>query len=57
MVREQDFIRMLTEAGSSTGKIVQILHVGSQGPDNPFLAACPESRYLKCVFARIFSAN
>ena len=57
MVREADFIRMLTEAGSSTGKVVQILHVGSQGPDHPFLAACPESRYLKCVFARVLTTQ
>ena len=53
MVSENDFFRMLTEAGAAIGKVVQIIHVGGQGPDHPFLSVCPESRYLKYVVAKI----
>ena len=53
MVSENDFFRMLTEAGATTNKDIHILSVGGQGPDHPFLSVCAESRYLKCVIAQV----
>ena len=53
MVSEADFLRMLTEAAATSKRQLQVIHMGSQGPDHPFVAACPESRYLKVVFARV----
>jgi len=51
MVSEHDFIRMLTDASYGADKHLHILEVRGQAPDHPYLAACPESHYLKCVIA------
>lgn len=45
-VGEAELGRALTEAAKDAGRTVQVLEVRSQGPDHPWLAACPESRYL-----------
>ena len=35
------------------GRTVQVLKVAGAGPDHPFLAQVPESRYLKAAFCRV----
>jgi len=50
---EPSFLRMLRDAAADAGRRVQVLHVGGQGPDHPWLTAVPESRYLKFVLARV----
>lgn len=53
MVSDTDFLRMLTEAGATADRQVHVLGVWGQGADHPFLAPCPESRYLKCFVTQI----
>jgi 23S rRNA (cytosine1962-C5)-methyltransferase len=44
---------MLRRAAFYANRTVQILKVSGAGPDHPFLANVPESRYLKAVFCRV----
>lgn len=53
LVSEAQFLEMLRRAAGYAGRALQILHVGGAGPDHPFLAEAPESRYLKAVLARV----
>jgi len=46
-VSEQDFGRMLTDAGHRLRKSVRILGTWSQPADHPTLSVAPEGRYLK----------
>ncbi len=46
-----DFLRMLGEAAYGAGRFLHVLEVHGQPADHPFAAACPQSRYLKCVIA------
>ena len=55
LVSEGDFLEMLRRAAWQAGKQLQILHVGGAGGDHPYLMHAPESRYLKAVFARVWS--
>lgn len=53
LVSERHFLEMLRRAADFAGRRLQILAVGGAGPDHPFFAHVPESRYLKAVFARV----
>jgi 23S rRNA (cytosine1962-C5)-methyltransferase len=53
LVSEEQFLDMLRRAAFYAGRTVQVLKVSGAGPDHPFLASVPESRYLKAVFCRV----
>ena len=53
LVSEEQFTDMLRRAAFYAGRTVQVLKVAGAGPDHPFLAQVPESRYLKAVFCRV----
>lgn len=53
LVSEEQFLDMLRRAAFFAGRSVQVLRVAGAGPDHPFMADVPESRYLKAVFCRV----
>jgi 23S rRNA (cytosine1962-C5)-methyltransferase len=53
LVSEEQFLDMLRRAAFYGGRTIQVLKVAGAGPDHPFLAQAPESRYLKAVFCRV----
>jgi len=53
LVSEDEFLGMLRRAAFYAGRTVQVLKISGAGPDHPFLAQVPESRYLKAVFCRV----
>jgi 23S rRNA (cytosine1962-C5)-methyltransferase len=53
LVSEEQFLDMLRRAAFYAGRSVQVLRIAGAGPDHPFLANVPESRYLKAVFCRV----
>ncbi len=53
LVSEDEFLGMLRRAAFYSGRTIQVLKVAGAGPDHPFLASVPESRYLKAVFCRV----
>jgi 23S rRNA (cytosine1962-C5)-methyltransferase len=53
LVSEEQFTDMLRRAAFYAGRTVQVLKVSGAGPDHPWLAQVPESRYLKAVFCRV----
>jgi 23S rRNA (cytosine1962-C5)-methyltransferase len=55
LVSEDQFLDMLRRAAYYAGRTVQVLKVAGAGPDHPWLAQVPESRYLKAVFCRVLS--
>lgn len=53
LVSEEQFLDMLRRAAFYAGRSVQVLKVAGAGPDHPWRADVPESRYLKAVFCRV----
>jgi len=53
LVSEEEFLGMLRRAAFYANRTVQVLKITGAGPDHPFLAHVPESRYLKAVFCRV----
>ena len=53
LVSEEQFTDMLRRAAYYAGRTVQVLKVAGAGPDHPWLAQVPESRYLKAAFCRV----
>ncbi|KAB8315357.1 class I SAM-dependent rRNA methyltransferase [Tolypothrix campylonemoides VB511288] len=53
LVSEEQFLDMLRRAAFYANRTVQVLKIAGAGPDHPFLASVPESRYLKAVFCRV----
>ena len=53
LVSEDEFLGMLRRAAFYSGREVQVLKIAGAGPDHPFMAQVPESRYLKAVFCRV----
>jgi 23S rRNA (cytosine1962-C5)-methyltransferase len=53
LVAEDQFLDMLRRAAYYAGRTIQVLKVAGAGPDHPFMANVPESRYLKAVFCRV----
>ena len=45
--------RVLLRESRSSGRRLQILEQGAQGPDHPVHPAIPETRYLKAFFCRV----
>lgn len=54
LVDEPSFLDSIRRAAFYAGRSVQILKVSGAGPDHPWLAHVPESRYLKAVFCRVW---
>ncbi|MEO5623246.1 MAG: class I SAM-dependent rRNA methyltransferase [Dokdonella sp.] len=53
LVGEDQFLDMLRRAAFYAGRTVQVLKVTGAGPDHPWQAHVPESRYLKAAFCRV----
>jgi 23S rRNA (cytosine1962-C5)-methyltransferase len=53
MVSHDDFLAIVKSAANRLRRPLQIVDVTGAAPDHPVMANCPESAYLKCVWARI----
>jgi 23S rRNA (cytosine1962-C5)-methyltransferase len=53
LVDEPAYLDTVRRAGFYSEREVQILHCSGAGPDHPWLANVPESRYLKAVWCRV----
>ncbi len=53
LVSEDQFLDMIRRAAYFSNRTVQVLKVAGAGPDHPWLAQVPESRYLKAAFCRV----
>lgn len=52
LVGREDFQAMVKSAATRVARQLQIVDVTGAGPDHPVMANCPESAYLKAVWAR-----
>lgn len=52
-VSRQPFLDIVKSAASRAGRQLQIIGQSGAGPDHPVMANCPESEYLKAVWARV----
>lgn len=52
-VDEESFSGMLLSAARDAGRSLQVLERRGASPDHPELLGVPETRYLKCFFARV----
>ncbi|HOW72062.1 MAG TPA: class I SAM-dependent rRNA methyltransferase [Phycisphaerae bacterium] len=53
LVGRDDFLGMVRAAAGRLGRPLQILDQTGAGPDHPIMAHCPESGYLKAIWARV----
>jgi 23S rRNA (cytosine1962-C5)-methyltransferase len=53
LVSEEQFLDMLRRAAFYANRTLQVLKVTGAGPDHPWQAHVPESRYLKAAFCRV----
>jgi 23S rRNA (cytosine1962-C5)-methyltransferase len=53
LVSEEQFLDMLRRAAFYANRTVQVIKVVGAGPDHPWQAHVPESRYLKAAFCRV----
>jgi 23S rRNA (cytosine1962-C5)-methyltransferase len=53
LVSEEQFLDMLRRAAFYANRSLQVLKVTGAGPDHPWLAHVPESRYLKAALCRV----
>jgi 23S rRNA (cytosine1962-C5)-methyltransferase len=53
LVSEEQFLDMLRRAAFYANRTLQVIKVSGAGPDHPWLAHVPESRYLKAAFCRV----
>jgi len=53
LVSEEQFVYMLRRAAFYANRTLQVIKVTGAGPDHPWLAHVPESRYLKAAFCRV----
>ena len=53
LVSEEQFLDMLRRAAFYANRTVQVIKVSGAGPDHPWQAHVPESRYLKATFCRV----
>lgn len=53
LVSEEQFLDMLRRAAFYANRTVQVLKVTGAGPDHPWQAHVPESRYLKAALCRV----
>ena len=54
LVQEPDFERMVIKGAHRQARKLQFLDRTGAGADHPVLSNCPESRYLKVLWARVF---
>ncbi|MEW6359789.1 MAG: class I SAM-dependent rRNA methyltransferase [Planctomycetota bacterium] len=52
-IDEATLVRLVNQAGREIGRDVQIIEYRAQAPDHPVSAACPETKYLKCLICRV----
>ncbi|HEY2396013.1 MAG TPA: class I SAM-dependent rRNA methyltransferase [Rudaea sp.] len=53
LVSEEQFLDMLRRAAFYANRTLQVIKVSGAGPDHPWQAHVPESRYLKAAFCRV----
>src|SRR5206468_2643240 len=53
MLSPEDFVTVLRGAARGARRRVQMLRLTGPGADHPVMTDCPESSYLKCVWARV----
>lgn len=53
-VSRQPFLDIVKASASRASRQLQIIDQTGAGPDHPVMANCPESEYLKAVWARVF---
>jgi len=53
LISEEQFLDMLRRAAFYANRTVQVIKVSGAGPDHPWQAHVPESRYLKAAFCRV----
>ena len=53
LVGREDFTSMVKSAATRMSRQLQIVDVSGPGADHPVMANCPESAYLKAVWARV----
>jgi 23S rRNA (cytosine1962-C5)-methyltransferase len=54
LVSEEQFLDMLRRAAFYANRTLQVIKVSGAGPDHPWQAHVPESRYLKAAFCRVY---
>ncbi len=54
LVSAEDFEQFVCRAAHRQGRRLQILDRTGAGPDHPVMSNCPESRYLKVLWARVW---
>lgn len=54
LLSAEDFEQIVTRAAHRHNRRLQILERTGPGADHPMLSNCPESRYLKVIWARVF---
>ncbi|HOF87031.1 MAG TPA: class I SAM-dependent rRNA methyltransferase [Armatimonadota bacterium] len=54
-VSEQLFLEMLADAMTDVGRPIRIIEQRLQARDHPVLLGVPETKYLKCVIARVLA--
>jgi 23S rRNA (cytosine1962-C5)-methyltransferase len=54
LMSAEDFVTVLRGAARGARRRVQILRQTGPGPDHPVMTDCPESGYLKCVWAKVW---
>ena len=53
LVSEDEFTEIVIAAAHHRGRKLQFLESTGAGPDHPVMSNCPESRYLKLLWARV----
>ena len=53
LVTAEAFEAVVIKAAHRAGRRLQILDRTGAGPDHPVLSNCPESRYLKVLWAKV----
>ena len=53
LLPESDFVRLIYSAARQTGRTLQVLARTGAAADHPVASNCPETEYLKCLWARV----
>ena len=53
LVSREDFARVVKSASDRAARPLQIVDQSGAAPDHPVMADCPESEYLKAIWARV----
>ena len=52
MVSPDDFLTMIKAAATRACRRLQVVDITGAAPDHPVMSNCPESAYLKAIWAR-----